>query len=124
MWGGGEVGGNEEIREGQCVVPFNYDLLHRVQSSDDPVGELTERVVEELQVTYQYSEEDIDPIRSDPVFHDSIQREWYRVQRGMRGRKQALPRTLKIRFGQPATRTAKGKPIANENSDDGGRLED
>lgn len=112
----GWFSGSEDdgLAEGRIVLKMNPDLWMSLQNSDSPEATLAERALDELRFTYGYNDAEVQVIDDDPVFHQSAAEEYRKAQRAWHG-KGKIVRTVKIRFGQPATRKESGRAIPPEN---------
>jgi hypothetical protein len=82
-------------------LEMNYDLWQALQNAPDPVTALRERVLYELQVD-GYGQNEIDVIAADPVFIESVQEQYLRVEKSEKNWDRR-PSKLKFEFAAPGT---------------------
>lgn len=109
-------GEDEELAEGKVVIKMNPDLWMNLMNSDTPARLVEERALEELKITWGYDDIELQNVDDDSVFHESADKEFTRALR-MWKHKGRIPRTLKIQFGQPATRQSGNTVVKQPPSD-------
>lgn len=93
----------------RVVIPMSHEAWVAVEKGPDL---LAKRALDELAAEYGYREDEIEYVRSDPLFQQSVKEKFWDAKRFV-GKHRGPPRNIKIEFHRPGSRDRK------QNEDDG-----
>ena len=93
------------------VVELNSDCWIAFHApGKQPVEELKMRAAQTLKTSFAYEDDEVEAITSDPLFQENARKKYYDAKRTFDHRRK-IPRTVKIEFNRPGTRTKRGNPV-------------